>query len=64
MRRRIARSARVAAAPHLDLDGNVVRNLQDAQRRFISLSGALEHADQLYIGSVAMDALGRLSLAE
>jgi len=48
----------------LDLDGNVVRNLQDAQRRFISLSGALEHADQLYIGSVAMDALGRLSLAE
>ena len=48
----------------LDLDGNVVRNLQDAQRRFISSSGALEHADHLYIGSVAMDAVGRLSLAE
>jgi sugar lactone lactonase YvrE len=44
----------------VDLDGNVVHNLQDDARRFVTSTGILEHRGFLYVGSVAMDAIGRL----
>ena len=46
----------------LDLDGNVVRNLQDPDRRYVTSTGVLEHQGYLYLGSVAMDAVGRIAL--
>ena len=42
----------------LDLDGRVVRNLQDRNRRFVTSTGVFEHQGKLYLGSVAMDAVG------
>jgi sugar lactone lactonase YvrE len=44
----------------LDLDGHVVHNLQDRERRFVTSTGVLAHGGFLYVGSVAMDAIGRL----
>lgn len=42
----------------LDLDGQVVHNLQDGGRRYISSTGALEYEGKLFLGSITMDAIG------
>ncbi len=46
----------------LDLEGNVVHALQDPERRYVTCTGVLEHAGSLYLGSVAMDSVGRIPL--
>jgi sugar lactone lactonase YvrE len=48
----------------LDRDGHVVHNLQDRERRFVTSTGILEHRGYLYVGSVAMDAIGRLQVPD
>ncbi len=45
----------------VDLEGRVVHNLQDAGRRYVTSTGVLEHEGFLYLGSVAMDAVGRVA---
>jgi sugar lactone lactonase YvrE len=44
----------------IGLDGNVVHNLQDAERGYVSSTGILEYEEHLYLGSVAMNAIGKL----
>jgi sugar lactone lactonase YvrE len=48
----------------LDLNGNVVRNLQDPERRYVTSTGVLEHQGYLYLGSVVMDAVGRIAVPQ
>ena len=47
-----------AFAIAVDLEGNVVHSLRGETRRFVTSTSVLEHEGQLFIGSVAMDAIG------
>jgi hypothetical protein len=44
----------------IDLDGNVVQNLQDRERRYVTSTGVLEHDGALYIGSVVERSVARI----
>ncbi len=46
----------------LGVDGEVVANLQDADRGFIDITSAVECDGGLYLGSLTMPAVGRYSL--
>ena len=46
----------------VDTRGRIVHNLQDAERRYLSTTSALEHQGRLYLGSVLMDAVGVMPL--
>jgi sugar lactone lactonase YvrE len=48
----------------IDLEGNVVDNLQDGSRRYVTSTGVLEHDGYLYIGSVVEDSVGRIAVPE
>ena len=42
----------------VDLEGNVAHSLRDESSRYVSSTGVLEYEGQLFIGSVAMHAIG------
>jgi strictosidine synthase len=44
----------------LDGDGNVVHNLQDPNGGFAQISSVERYGDDLYFGSLAENAMGRL----
>jgi sugar lactone lactonase YvrE len=46
----------------VDLEGRIVHNLQDEDRRFLATTTALEHHGHLYLGSVVMHAVARIPL--
>ena len=46
----------------VDLDGKIVHNLQDSERRYLTSTGALEYDGQLYLGSVTMDSIGMVPI--
>lgn len=46
----------------LDRDGRIERVLHDPARRYRATTTALEHRGRLYLGSVVMDAIGRVPL--
>jgi sugar lactone lactonase YvrE len=48
----------------LSPDGKIVHNLQDWSGRYHSTTSAIEIAGSLYIGSIASDAIGKLSLLQ
>jgi sugar lactone lactonase YvrE len=48
----------------LNLDGKVVHNLQDWSGRYHSTTSAVEIGGSLYVGSIASDAIGKLSLRQ
>jgi sugar lactone lactonase YvrE len=45
-----------------DLDGNVVHNLQDPERRYVTSTGVLEHDGSLYIGSVVEHSVAKIPI--
>ncbi len=47
-----------------DLEGNVVHSLRDESNGYVSSTSVLEHEGRLFIGSVAMRAVGVASLPE
>jgi hypothetical protein len=46
----------------VDLDGRIVHSLRDEDRSFLATTTALEHRGYLYLGSIVMDAVGRIPL--
>jgi hypothetical protein len=46
----------------IDLDGNLVHNLQDPERRYVTSTGVLEHDGNLYIGSVVEHSVAKISI--
>jgi sugar lactone lactonase YvrE len=46
----------------IDLDGNLVHNLQDPERRYVTSTGVLEHDGSLYIGSVVEHSVAKISI--
>jgi sugar lactone lactonase YvrE len=48
----------------VDLEGRIVHSLHDENRRFLATTTALEHHGHLYLGSVAMDAIGRVTIPD
>lgn len=46
----------------VDLEGRIVHSVHDENRRFLATTTALEHHGHLYLGSVAMDAIGRVTI--
>lgn len=44
----------------IDLEGRIVHRLRDDDRSFLATTTALEHDGHLYLGSVAMRAVGRI----
>jgi hypothetical protein len=46
----------------IDLDGNLVQILRDAERRYVTSTGVLEHDGSLYIGSVVERSIAKISI--
>jgi hypothetical protein len=54
---------RYAFALALDLNGKVVRNLQDpGPQSFTQIANVVEHQGNLYFGSIGENAIGRMAL--
>ena len=51
---------RYAFALGLDLNGKVVRNLQDPSAQFTQIANVVEHKGNLYFGSIGESAIGRM----
>jgi sugar lactone lactonase YvrE len=56
--------SKLAFAVALSPDGEVVYNLQDRSGRYHSTTSAVEIGGALYLGSIASDAIGKLSLLQ